>query len=166
MVLHVSVCHRPDLWQLLQQQYYAYGTSCTLFRIIVSNVPGQLQENGMMLLELKQSCANSLCIHISGKCIDPTMDNDYFRNIFIKYLILQIKKSSIICIVYSAKVSDLLHCLPPLLKLLKHSRQLLPVLSLSLLYMYCKFHLKGMCGSVEWTLLVQVKHAMDEWCRK
>lgn len=50
-----------------------------------------LQENGMMLLELKQSCANSLCIHISGKSIDPNMDNDPFRNIFIKYLMLQIK---------------------------------------------------------------------------
>lgn len=114
LVLRVSVCHRPDLWQLLQQQYYAYSTSCTFFRIIVSNVPGQLQENGMMLLELKQSCANSLCIHISGKCIDPTMDNDYFRNIFIEYLNLQIRKSSDICIIYCAKVSDLLHCLPPL----------------------------------------------------
>lgn len=79
---------------------------------------GHLQENGMMLLELKQSCANSLCIHISGKCIDSTMDNDPFRNIFIKYLMLQIKKFcylyySVICI-YSAKVSDLLNYLGPL----------------------------------------------------
>lgn len=64
-----------------------------------------------MLLQLKQSCANSLCIPISGKCIDPTVDNDPFRSIFIKYLILQIKKSSIICVIYSAKVSVLLHCL-------------------------------------------------------
>lgn len=39
------------------------------------------------------------------------MDNDPFRNIFIKYLILQIKKGSDICVIYSAKVSDLLHCL-------------------------------------------------------
>lgn len=72
---------------------------------------GQLQENGMMLLELKQSYANSLCIHISGKCIDPTMDNGPFRNIFIQYVVLKIKESSVICTIYSAKVSDLLHCL-------------------------------------------------------
>lgn len=39
------------------------------------------------------------------------MDNDPFRIIFIKYLILQIKKTSVTCTIYSAKVSDLLHCL-------------------------------------------------------
>lgn len=75
---------------------------------------GHLQENGMMLLELKQSCANSLCVHISGKGIDLAMDNNAFRNTFIKYLMLQIKKISVICTIDSAKVSDLLHCLGPL----------------------------------------------------
>lgn len=63
-------------------------TLCTLFKIVASNASGQLLVNGMMLLELKQNCANSLCIHIGGKCIDPTMVNDPFRNVFIKYLIL------------------------------------------------------------------------------
>lgn len=87
---------------------------CTLFKIVASNVSGQLLENGMMLLELKQSCANSLCTHIGGKDIDSTMDNDPFRNVFIKYLILQIKKSSVICIIYSAMVFGLLHCFGPL----------------------------------------------------
>lgn len=69
LVLHISVCQRPYLWQLLQQQCYAYGTSCTLFKIVASNMSGQLWENGMVLLELKQSCANSLCMHISDTLI-------------------------------------------------------------------------------------------------
>lgn len=74
---------------------------------------------------------------------------------------LQRKKSSVICTIYSAKVSDLLNYLGPLaIKILK-ANLACPVTGLTVHVL--KFHLKGVCGSAEWALFVQVKRAVDEW---